>query len=94
MELIINSNKYELSVESIVSTCREFVIIEGIVTSSSSIINTPTNRLVIVFDNERTARWFSNIILDCLISGRKRLLLRRTSHWDNGYPFGYLYNLR
>lgn len=91
MELIINSNKYELSIDSLVSTYGESVIIE---VNPSSIVGTPTNKLIIVFDKEQTARWFSNIILDCLISGRKRLLLRRTSHWDNGYPFGYLYNLR
>lgn len=91
MELIINSNKYELSIDSLVSTYGESVIIE---VNPSSIVGTPTNKLIIVFDKEQTARWFSNIILDCLISGQKRLYLRRTCHWDNRYPFGYHYNLR
>ena len=93
MKLKVNSNAYELPLNCVVSTNGAAVIIDGIITSSSfSVADANPERLVIMFDKERTARWFGNVILDCLLSGQKQLWIKRIDYWDSRFPFGFKYN--
>jgi len=93
MKLKVNTNTYELPLNCVVSTNDAAVIIDGVITPSSfSDVNAVPGRLVIMFDKARTARWFGNVILDCLLSDQKQLWIRRIHYWDSHFPFGYKYS--
>lgn len=50
-----------------------------------------TSRLVIVFDQARTARFFSTLIRDSLAAGKQYLEIHKLQSWNPQYPFGYSY---
>ena len=86
----INDNYYPVSVSSRVFSKGNSVIIDNPLPETASLTSS-ASRLIIVFDQPRTARFFSNLICDHLASGQEYLRIQKTHGWDPRYPFGYSY---
>lgn len=91
MKLFINGTAYLIQNKSIVSSREEAVIIDELTSVPSSTAEDSTDRLVILFDKTRTARWFAETIRQALSSGQEEFHVSKTACWDARYPFGYIY---
>ncbi len=91
MKLQINQTTYKVSLESQIKAQEEMVIIDN-VGDSLSFNENYHHRLIILFDQARTARWFASLIIETLATGQESLSIQKTSQWDSNYPLGYSYN--
>lgn len=91
MKLQINQTTYKVSLESQIKAQEEMVIIDN-VGDALSFNENYHHRLIILFDQARTARWFASLIIEKLAAGQESLSIQKTSLWDSNYPLGYSYN--
>lgn len=89
MLLQINQSTYNVSLKSQVTSQGEMVIIDETGEPFSRLDN---HRLIILFDQARTARWFALLIVERLSAGQDTLRIQKTPHWDSNFPMGYSYN--
>lgn len=89
MRLFVNNEEYELTRQSLIRTSASTIIIERL---APTLKKPPIERLVIVFDKDRTARWFAGLIVNSLQWGEKSLRIQKIDYWDPRFPFGYKYN--
>ena len=91
MVIRVCKNNYFIPQDSQVSPMGDKVIID-IPEQDNCKRNSYTKRLIIVFDQARTARFFSMLIQDSLASGKHHLEIQKTLSWNPRYPFGYSYH--
>lgn len=93
MILKINKNEYLLPSNSKITTYKAYVIIDEVEFLPFTYAKIPASphRLVIQFDQTRTARWFAEVIKEGVISSRRELRIEKISQWNFEYPFGYKY---
>lgn len=95
MILNINKNEYMLPFNCKITSYKAYVIIDEVEFLPFTYAKIPASphRLVIQFDQTRTARWFAEVIKEGLFSGWRGLLIEKINQWNFDYPFGYKYTI-
>ncbi len=94
MILNISKNEYLLPSNCKISTSKAYIIIDEVEFLPFTYAKKPASphRLVIQFDQTRTARWFAEVIKEGVLSGQRGLLIEKINQWNFDYPFGYKYS--
>ncbi len=91
MILTVDKSDYAVPANCEITTIESYVFIDEVDSPSFTFENKQPFRLVILFDKDRTARWFAELIRSCLQDENKRLEISKLTQWENSYPFGYQY---
>ena len=89
MKLEINNYSYTIPSSSNVNAKGRSVMID--IVDRTGMAPSLPDRLVIIFDKERTASFFSNIIKEGLTCQCEDLHIWKVPTWTDEYPFGYAF---